>query len=134
MSRNQPCSCRKHDSCMQTRILLPTMTNKTFRCTRCKQERPVCEAQIRVKTTKDGAAGEASKMCKRCAESKKLATQRKRLAYHLDEEEEYDDLGSFPSLARWRKALDDKVATAFFKCNARSGYLINPFSLAKRWR
>ena len=75
----------------------------------------MCEAQIRVKSTKDGVAGEASKMCKRCAESKKLATQRKWLAYHLDEEEEYDDLGSFPSLARWRKALDDKVANGIFQ-------------------
>ena len=91
------------------------MTSETFRCTRCRVELPVCEAQIRVKTTKDGVAGEASKKCKRCAESKKLASQRKRLAHHLEEEEEYDNLGSFPSLAHWRKALDDKVANGIFQ-------------------
>ena len=85
-----------------------------------------------MKTTKDRVAGEPSKKCKYCAESEKLAAQRRRLASHLEEEERtmYGNLASFPSLARWRKALDDKVAT---KCNARSGHLISPFSVAK-WR
>ena len=62
-------------------------------------------------------AGETSKKCKRCAESEKLAAQRKRLASHLEEEDQtmYDNLASFPCLARWRKALDDKVANGIFQ-------------------
>ena len=62
-------------------------------------------------------AGEPSKKCERCAESEKLAAQRKRLASHLEEEDQtmYDNLASFPSLARWRKALDDKVANGIFQ-------------------
>ena len=97
------------------------MTSETFQCTHCRVEQPVCKAQIQVKTTKDGVVGEVLKKCKRCAESKKLASQRKRLAHHLEEEEEYDNLGSFPSLAHWRKALDNKVANSIFqvKCTFR---------------
>ena len=77
----------------------------------------MCEAQLRVKMTKDRVAGEPSKKCKRCAESKKLAAQRKRLASHLEEEDQtmYDNLASFPSLARERKALNDKVANGIFQ-------------------
>ena len=77
----------------------------------------MCEAQLRVRTTKGGVAGELSKTCKCCAESKKLA-QQKRLASHLDDEEDqmmYDNLGSFSSLACWRKALDNKVANGIFQ-------------------
>ena len=82
--------------------------NHDLRCTRCRQKRPVCEAQLRVKTTKDRVAGEPSKKCKRCAESEKLVAQQKRLASHFDDEEDktmYNNLGSFPSLARWRKLV-----------------------------
>ena len=72
----------------------------------------MCEAQLQEKTTKEGVAGEPSKMCKCCAESKKLAAQRKQLASHLEEEDRtvYDNLASFPSLARGRNALNDEVA------------------------
>ena len=77
----------------------------------------MCEPQLRVKTQKTGVAGEPSKKRKRCAESEKLAAQRKRLVSHLEEEDQtmYDNLASFPPLARGRNALNDKVANGIFQ-------------------
>ena len=53
---------------------------------------------------KDRVVGKPSKKCKRCAKSEKLAAQKKRLASHIDEEEDqvvYNNLGSFlaPSIS-----------------------------------
>ena len=96
------------------------MAHETFQCTHCRQKRPVREAQLwvkTVKTTKDQVVAEPLKKCKHCAESEKLAAQRKQLASHLEEDDQtmYDNLASFPSLAHWRKALDDKVVNGIFQ-------------------
>ena len=66
---------------------------------------------------KDGVVGEPLKKCECCAKSEKLAAQQKRLASHLDEEEDqmHDNLGSFPSLTCWRKALNNKVMNSIIQ-------------------